>query len=126
MVVEPIRRHAVLHFTSFTSDYPPAAQRSIHCDLSEYLSQAPQSTPAAILFHMLFLLDRAIVAASLTVSNSSTQDEEDLQRGGLFGFDISSMSGVLGTSAYTNYFRVGSGQYKQGSITCAMPFGSLI
>ena len=24
--------------------------------------------------------------------------------GGLFGFDISSMSGVLGTRAYTNYF----------------------
>ncbi|KAE8337352.1 hypothetical protein BDV24DRAFT_140141 [Aspergillus arachidicola] len=46
--------------------------------------------------------------------------------GGLFGFDISSMSGVLGTAAYTNYFQVGSGQYKQGSITCAMPFGSLV
>ncbi|THC88091.1 hypothetical protein EYZ11_012465 [Aspergillus tanneri] len=46
--------------------------------------------------------------------------------GGLFGFDISSMSGVLGTNAYTNYFRVGSGQYKQGAITCAMPFGSLV
>ncbi|PLB36840.1 sugar porter family MFS transporter [Aspergillus candidus] len=45
--------------------------------------------------------------------------------GGLFGFDISSMSGVLGTNAYTNYFQVGSGQYKQGAITCAMPFGSL-
>jgi hypothetical protein len=24
--------------------------------------------------------------------------------GGLFGFDISSMSGVLGTNAYKNYF----------------------
>ncbi|KKK19664.1 hypothetical protein P175DRAFT_0426692 [Aspergillus ochraceoroseus IBT 24754] len=46
--------------------------------------------------------------------------------GGLFGFDISSMSGVLGTAAYTNYFQVGSGQYKQGGITCAMPFGSLV
>jgi sugar porter (SP) family MFS transporter len=46
--------------------------------------------------------------------------------GGLFGFDISSMSGVLGTDAYINYFNVGSGQYKQGSITCAMPFGSLV
>ncbi|KAH8432719.1 sugar porter family MFS transporter [Aspergillus melleus] len=46
--------------------------------------------------------------------------------GGLFGFDISSMSGVLGTNAYTNYFQVGSGQYKQGAITCAMPFGSLV
>ncbi|KAL3483184.1 general substrate transporter [Aspergillus germanicus] len=45
--------------------------------------------------------------------------------GGLFGFDISSMSGVLGTAAYNNYFKVGSGQYKQGGITAAMPFGSL-
>ncbi|KAL9619937.1 MAG: hypothetical protein Q9160_005494 [Pyrenula sp. 1 TL-2023] len=45
--------------------------------------------------------------------------------GGLFGFDISSMSGVLGTQAYTNYFGV-NGQYRQGGITCAMPFGSLV
>ncbi|MCJ1484237.1 MFS sugar transporter [Schaereria dolodes] len=45
--------------------------------------------------------------------------------GGLFGFDISSMSGVLGTSAYTNYFKV-QGSYRQGGITCAMPFGSLV
>ncbi|KAL4868035.1 hypothetical protein BDV12DRAFT_170252 [Aspergillus spectabilis] len=46
--------------------------------------------------------------------------------GGLFGFDISSMSGVLGTAAYNNYFQVGGGNYKQGAITCAMPFGSLL
>ncbi|KAL3489248.1 general substrate transporter [Aspergillus germanicus] len=46
--------------------------------------------------------------------------------GGLFGFDISSMSGVLGTQAYINYFQVGGGNYKQGGITCAMPFGSLV
>ncbi|KAF9891860.1 hypothetical protein FE257_003345 [Aspergillus nanangensis] len=46
--------------------------------------------------------------------------------GGLFGFDISSMSGVLGTQAYVNYFQVGGGNYKQGAITCAMPFGSLV
>ncbi|KAL4795843.1 general substrate transporter [Aspergillus venezuelensis] len=46
--------------------------------------------------------------------------------GGLFGFDISSMSGVLGTEAYNNYFQVGGGNYKQGGITCAMPFGSLV
>ena len=45
--------------------------------------------------------------------------------GGLFGFDISSMSGVLGTQAYTNYFKV-HGQYRQGGITCAMPAGSLV
>ncbi|MCJ1473771.1 MFS sugar transporter [Lambiella insularis] len=44
--------------------------------------------------------------------------------GGLFGFDISSMSGVLGTYAYTNYFKV-QGNYRQGAITCAMPGGSL-
>jgi hypothetical protein len=40
--------------------------------------------------------------------------------GGLFGFDISSMSGVLGTQAYVNYFRVGSGQYKQASFHLAL------
>lgn len=34
--------------------------------------------------------------------------------------------GVLGTQAYTNYFQVGDGNYKQGAITCAMPFGSLV
>ena len=39
--------------------------------------------------------------------------------GGLFGFDISSMSGVLGTNAYKNYFnnpqgtKVSSGPYCQ-------------
>ncbi|KAI0191891.1 general substrate transporter [Astrocystis sublimbata] len=45
--------------------------------------------------------------------------------GGLFGFDISSMSGVLGTNAYKNYF--GSPvSYRQGGITASMPAGSLI
>ena len=44
--------------------------------------------------------------------------------GGLFGFDISSMSGVLGTSAYTNFYDV-QGGVRQGAITCAMPAGSL-
>ena len=43
--------------------------------------------------------------------------------GGLFGFDISSMSGVLATSAYTNYFHVNGG-YRQGAITGAMAGGS--
>ncbi|KAL8970080.1 MAG: hypothetical protein Q9183_001689 [Haloplaca sp. 2 TL-2023] len=43
--------------------------------------------------------------------------------GGLFGFDISSMSGVLGTAAYTNYFNVHGG-YRQGAITGAMAGGS--
>lgn len=45
--------------------------------------------------------------------------------GGLFGFDISSMSGVLGTEAYKRYFH-NPRSYGQGAITCAMPFGSLV
>ncbi|KAL2062853.1 hypothetical protein VTL71DRAFT_5925 [Oculimacula yallundae] len=45
--------------------------------------------------------------------------------GGLFGFDISSMSGVLGTQAYKRYFG-GPKSYRQGGITCAMPCGSLV
>jgi MFS family permease len=45
--------------------------------------------------------------------------------GGLFGFDISSMSGVLGTMAYKGYFGFPV-SYRQGGITCAMPFGSLV
>ncbi|KAH8808515.1 high-affinity glucose transporter [Xylogone sp. PMI_703] len=45
--------------------------------------------------------------------------------GGLFGFDISSMAGVLGTQAYKNYYG-NPVSYRQGAITCAMPFGSLV
>ncbi|KAF2457858.1 high affinity glucose transporter [Lineolata rhizophorae] len=45
--------------------------------------------------------------------------------GGLFGFDISSMSGVLGTNAYKNYFDNPT-SYRQGGITAAMPAGSLV
>ncbi|KAF2500236.1 MFS sugar transporter-like protein [Lophium mytilinum] len=45
--------------------------------------------------------------------------------GGLFGFDISSMSGVLGTNAYKNYFGNPAG-YRQGGITASMPAGSLV
>ncbi|KAF2198340.1 high affinity glucose transporter [Delitschia confertaspora ATCC 74209] len=45
--------------------------------------------------------------------------------GGLFGFDISSMSGVLGTAAYKNYFGQPAG-YRQGGITASMPAGSLV
>lgn len=45
--------------------------------------------------------------------------------GGLFGFDISSMSGVLGTNAYKNYFNHPLGT-RQGGITAAMPAGSLV
>lgn len=45
--------------------------------------------------------------------------------GGLFGFDISSMAGVLGTDAYKNYFGNPTGT-RQGAITAAMPAGSLV
>ncbi|KAK1754255.1 general substrate transporter [Echria macrotheca] len=45
--------------------------------------------------------------------------------GGLFGFDISSMSGVLGTQAYKQYFGHPV-SYTQGAITAAMPAGSLV
>ncbi|KAL1624757.1 high affinity glucose transporter [Neofusicoccum ribis] len=45
--------------------------------------------------------------------------------GGLFGFDISSMSGVLGTNAYKNYFD-SPASYRQGGITASMPAGSLV
>ena len=44
--------------------------------------------------------------------------------GGLFGYDIASMSGVLGTSAYINYFGNPKASM-QGLITCSMPFGSI-
>ena len=42
----------------------------------------------------------------------------------LFGFDISSMSGVIGTEAYKRYFHDPQGQ-KQGGIVASMAFGSL-
>ncbi|KAF2828550.1 general substrate transporter [Ophiobolus disseminans] len=45
--------------------------------------------------------------------------------GALFGFDISSMSGVLGTPAYKRYFHEPSGT-RQGGITASMPAGSLV
>lgn len=42
---------------------------------------------------------------SLTILLQLLNDLTDLSvGGGLFGFDISSMSGVLGTEAYKNYF----------------------
>ena len=46
------------------------------------------------------------------------------QGGGLFGMDIASMSGVLGTNGYKNYFGHPK-SYTQGYITAAMPFGSI-
>jgi MFS family permease len=45
--------------------------------------------------------------------------------GGLFGFDISSMSGVLATQAYRRYFH-NPLSYRQGAITASMPAGSLV
>lgn len=45
--------------------------------------------------------------------------------GALFGFDISSMSGVLGTQAYARYFDHPQ-SYTQGAITASMPAGSLV
>lgn len=45
--------------------------------------------------------------------------------GALFGFDISSMSGVLGTDQYKNYFGNPLGT-RQGGITSAMAGGSLL
>ncbi|KAF2673372.1 high affinity glucose transporter [Microthyrium microscopicum] len=45
--------------------------------------------------------------------------------GMLFGFDISSMSGVLGTEAYKQYFHHPRASV-QGGITASMPAGSLV
>jgi MFS family permease len=52
--------------------------------------------------------------------------------GGLFGFDISSMSAILGTKQYKCYFNqgstpcVGPTSNVQGGITAAMPGGSFL
>jgi len=46
--------------------------------------------------------------------------------GGLFGFDISSMSAILGTDQYKNYFGPNISSSTQGGITAAMPGGSFI
>ncbi|KAK9242769.1 hypothetical protein V1506DRAFT_546453 [Lipomyces tetrasporus] len=45
--------------------------------------------------------------------------------GALFGFDISSMSGVLGTDQYKFYYGNPLGT-RQGGITSAMAAGSLV
>ncbi|KAI2472818.1 general substrate transporter [Annulohypoxylon bovei var. microspora] len=45
--------------------------------------------------------------------------------GGLFGCDISSMSGVIGTAAYKRYFG-NPVSYRQGGITASMPAGSFV
>ncbi|KAF2807674.1 general substrate transporter [Mytilinidion resinicola] len=44
--------------------------------------------------------------------------------GGLFGMDIATMSGVLGTESYRRYFHHPV-SYTQGSITASMPIGSI-
>jgi sugar porter (SP) family MFS transporter len=46
--------------------------------------------------------------------------------GGLFGFDISSMSAILGTDQYKNYFGPNISSSTQGGITASMPGGSFI
>ena len=52
--------------------------------------------------------------------------------GGLFGFDISSMSAIIGTEQYSCFFNQGEVACKgprsdvQGGITAAMPGGSFI
>jgi MFS family permease len=62
---------------------------------------------------------------SIFVDIEAATDVLTLLGGGLFGFDISSMSGVLGTDAYKRYFH-NPRSYGQGAITAAMPFGSLV
>ncbi|KAI9885930.1 MAG: MFS sugar transporter [Watsoniomyces obsoletus] len=52
-------------------------------------------------------------------------DRGAITGGGLFGFDISSMSGVLGTQAYMRYFDRPI-SYRQGGITASMPAGSFV
>ncbi|KAH0602874.1 uncharacterized protein H6S33_008524 [Morchella sextelata] len=46
--------------------------------------------------------------------------------GALFGFDISSMSAIIGTDAYNQYFGPNIPSDTQGGITAAMPGGSFI
>lgn len=62
---------------------------------------------------------------SLAALNNNDQCGFAAIGGALFGFDISSMSGVLGTEAYKNYFNNPSGT-RQGGITASMPAGSLV
>lgn len=46
--------------------------------------------------------------------------------GALFGFDISSMSAIIGTSQYVDYFGPVIPSTTQGGITAAMPGGSFL
>jgi MFS family permease len=69
--------------------------------------------------------EQLLLSAMKKVSNIYAISAFAAIGGGLFGFDISSMSGVLATQAYINYFNNPLG-YRQGGITCAMPAGSLV
>ncbi|POR34760.1 High-affinity glucose transporter [Tolypocladium paradoxum] len=60
-----------------------------------------------------------------TVTGQTANTSTFALGGGLFGFDISSMSGVLGTQAYKQYFEHPV-SYTQGGITASMPAGSLL
>lgn len=46
--------------------------------------------------------------------------------GALFGFDISSMSAIIGTDTYQNYFGPNISSDVQGGITASMPGGSFV
>ena len=46
--------------------------------------------------------------------------------GALFGFDISSMSAIIGTSQYIDYFGPNIPSTTQGGITASMPGGSFL
>jgi sugar transport protein len=45
--------------------------------------------------------------------------------GGLFGFDISSMSAIISTESYLCYFNQGDVRYVDGQIQCAGPRSSV-
>ena len=45
--------------------------------------------------------------------------------GGLFGFDISSMSAIISTESYLCYFNQGDVKYVDGQIQCAGPISSV-
>lgn len=61
---------------------------------------------------------------ALTPLTPLTPPLKTAQGGGLFGLDIASMSGVLGTSAYNHFFHYPR-SYIQGGITASMPLGSI-
>jgi Sugar (and other) transporter len=76
------------------------------------------------LFHLFLRCHWSVLQLPISLS-VCYYDLLTSQGGGLFGFDISSMAGVLGTEAYKRYFH-NPRSYGQGAITAAMPFGSLV